>query len=635
MTGSNRDEFAEGTKRQIGRQAGWLCSDPECRCFTVGSNLGGDGEINLGIAAHICAAAPGGPRYDPAMTPEERRSPDNGIWLCQRHAKAVDNDPAACSPERLREWKRLAHGDSWRRAVGAEAPGRARTGDASPELTRADVREAAATDLATFRRSDLWPTTDVRLTVVLDALDEPADARGLAAGLATLGDLVLVADPGMGKTALVLQVAEAVLARGESLPLVIMLGEWSVGRAGLLESVLQRRAFRGVSEAALGSVASQGGVILLLDGWNEMDREARRRARVELATLRREQPELGVLVTTRREAVDVPVRGPRAELRALSEGAQQDIARVLCGDDGARIVERAWRAEGVRELVGVPLYLTTLLMLPETAPFPSTKEAALRAFVGAGGNGGLRTDALDEATEGLHDRYLEGLAVAGLRGGATAMADGEARRVVTEVAAALVAGGQLAGIPSPRRILGALVSHHVLVRVGEPAGFAFQHHQFQEWYASLFVERLMLQAAANTGARARLRSEVLNWRAWEEPVLFACERSGESDEAGHRACGECVAAAFDVDPMLAAEIISRSPEAVWARVRSAVLSPRRWLARARQGRPGGGFHAGLGTGRVPGRGLAARHARGSAGAAVGAKGGNAAPSLGAWQRLGG
>ena len=572
MTGSNRDEFAKDTKRQIGRRAGWLCSDLECRSFTVGSNLAGDGEINLGIAAHICAAAPGGPRYDSAMTPEQRRSPENGIWLCQRHAKAVDNDPAAYSVERLREWKRLAHRDSWRRAVRGEAPDRGRSGDALPELARAAVREAAATDLATFRRSDLWPTTDVRLTVVLDALDEPVDARGLAAGLATLGDLVLVADPGMGKTAVVLQVAEAALARSESSPLVITLGDWSVGRPGLLESVLQRRAFRGVSDADLRAVVSQGAVILLLDGWNEMDREARRRAKVELGTLRREQPDLRVLVTTRREAVDVPVRGARAELRVLPEGSQLDIARALRGDDGARMVERAWRTEGVRELVGVPLYLTTLLALPEGAPFPSTKEAALRAFVGAGGKDGLRANSLNEATEGLHDRYLEGLAVASLRGGATVMTDGEARRVVTEAARALVAGGQLAGVPSPRQILDALVSHHVLVRLGDPAGFAFQHHQFQEWYASLFAERLMVQAATNAGARARLRSEVLNWRAWEEPVLFACERSGESEESGHRAFGECVVAAFDVDPMLAAEMISRSPKAVWARVRSAVLS---------------------------------------------------------------
>ena len=85
MAKKNRDEFLEKTKLQIAKRAGWLCSDPLCRRSTIGSNSDGDGEINLGTAAHICAAAPEGPRYDNKMTREQRRSPDNGIWMCRLH----------------------------------------------------------------------------------------------------------------------------------------------------------------------------------------------------------------------------------------------------------------------------------------------------------------------------------------------------------------------------------------------------------------------------------------------------------------------------------------------------------------------------------------------------------------------
>ena len=42
--------------------------------------------------AHICAAAQGGPRYDASMTPEERKSFENGIWLCQSCSKLIDTD---------------------------------------------------------------------------------------------------------------------------------------------------------------------------------------------------------------------------------------------------------------------------------------------------------------------------------------------------------------------------------------------------------------------------------------------------------------------------------------------------------------------------------------------------------------
>ena len=79
MRSSKRDNFTETTRHRIGKQAGWHCSCPWCCRPTVGSNSEGDDVIDVGIAAHIRAAAPGGPRYDPDMSPEERKSVSNGI----------------------------------------------------------------------------------------------------------------------------------------------------------------------------------------------------------------------------------------------------------------------------------------------------------------------------------------------------------------------------------------------------------------------------------------------------------------------------------------------------------------------------------------------------------------------------
>ena len=61
----------------------------------------------VGVAAHITAAAPGGPRYDPLMKREERSSELNGIWMCQTHAKFVDDNPSVCAIDELQRWKRL------------------------------------------------------------------------------------------------------------------------------------------------------------------------------------------------------------------------------------------------------------------------------------------------------------------------------------------------------------------------------------------------------------------------------------------------------------------------------------------------------------------------------------------------
>lgn len=61
--------------------------------------------VNIGVAAHITAAAEGGPRYDPALIPDQRKAPENGIWLCQNCAKLIDNDPLRYTVEILRGWK--------------------------------------------------------------------------------------------------------------------------------------------------------------------------------------------------------------------------------------------------------------------------------------------------------------------------------------------------------------------------------------------------------------------------------------------------------------------------------------------------------------------------------------------------
>ena len=55
----------------------------------------------VGIAAHIKAASPGGPRYDAAQSEISRKSITNGIWLCSNCAKNVDDDPEQFTSELL------------------------------------------------------------------------------------------------------------------------------------------------------------------------------------------------------------------------------------------------------------------------------------------------------------------------------------------------------------------------------------------------------------------------------------------------------------------------------------------------------------------------------------------------------
>ena len=65
----------------------------------------------------------------------------------------------------------------------------------------------------------------------------------------------------------------------------------------------------------------------------------------------------------------------------LSEDQQRELALALRGQEGEALVEQAWRTPGVRELIGIPLYLTSLLRSISGARFPQTKEEVLRLFV--------------------------------------------------------------------------------------------------------------------------------------------------------------------------------------------------------------------------------------------------------------
>jgi WD40 repeat protein len=113
-----RDEFPETVIRALSRRTGGRCSNPNCLCLTSGpqpSNM--LAVINIGVAAHITAAAPGGKRYNPSLTTEQRRAASNGIWLCQSCSKLVDSDDSAYSVAVLHGWKK----DAERRAFEAIA----------------------------------------------------------------------------------------------------------------------------------------------------------------------------------------------------------------------------------------------------------------------------------------------------------------------------------------------------------------------------------------------------------------------------------------------------------------------------------------------------------------------------------
>ncbi len=77
-----------------------------CGVLTAGpSDESHDAVVNVGIAAHIHAAAPNGRRYDQNMKAEERKDIRNGIWLCGTHSIEIDRNDVRYTPDVLRRMK--------------------------------------------------------------------------------------------------------------------------------------------------------------------------------------------------------------------------------------------------------------------------------------------------------------------------------------------------------------------------------------------------------------------------------------------------------------------------------------------------------------------------------------------------
>jgi energy-coupling factor transporter ATP-binding protein EcfA2 len=103
----HRAEFSAATRKILAERAGYQCSVLNCGRSTVGPGQG-QAVVNIGMAAHIYAASPGGPRGTGGLSAAERREPENGIWCCYIHGKAIDSNAGdGFSAIQLKAWKRL------------------------------------------------------------------------------------------------------------------------------------------------------------------------------------------------------------------------------------------------------------------------------------------------------------------------------------------------------------------------------------------------------------------------------------------------------------------------------------------------------------------------------------------------
>lgn len=573
-----RDDFTTPTKEKLAHRAGYRCSKPDCGITTRGAGSDDDKTINVGFAAHITAASPNGPRFDPTLTSEQRKDQRNGIWLCGTHAKLVDSDGGHFTVEELISWKRIAEKRSFTEVISSKpSPAGTLLADDEDVQTAVDLLlHYSKLDLSAFQRMPGWPSHAIALNlkIVEEKSTQVFTASSLTSAIEVFDEIAVIAPPGTGKTTTLLQLVEAILSNSSSVAVFIPLSEWSTRSDTFFQSLVRRATFRDAKERQFELLGKHGRLVLILDGWNELDEVSKRRVRNDVKCLRRDFPDIGLVVSSRHRDFDIPIEGPVVQVDVLTEGQQLEIARALRGSEGESLMDHAWRTPGLRELVAIPLYLTALLKQTPGGSLPTTKEEVLRCFVTEVEKDTDKRTTLRKAFQGFHRDLLIAIAAEATRAETVALSEAQARAVVNDVQEGLKADKQIAEILQPMNVLDALVSVHMLVRSSaEAGGVSFQHQQFQEWFASFWVEKLMLSATSgDNDAKKTLREDVLNIPIWEEAVLFACDRLSRADQGSRQAVASAIIETLGIDPLLSAEMIYRASDEAWEEVGDHVMS---------------------------------------------------------------
>lgn len=572
----------QATLKRLFALSGNRCAFPDCTTRLTGEG----GSDFVGEVCHIEADSEGGPRYNPAQTEDERQSFKNLVVMCSTHHTVIDKDAAKYTVAMLHGYKdaveRASLLDGLRNSprspeftleqlVAALSSKLAIDPAPDPTASLATALREAAADIATFRHPSIWPVyaTNLDLQLLNEGSAAPAfDLNALAGIVRDFKEVTIIAPPGTGKTTTLIQLTEKLISHNGSAAVFVPLNELMGPSPSLIGAITNRPSFRVTGQQQFEELARNGQLVLVLDGWNELSPEARKVVTKELAGLRRNFPDLGIVISSRNPAIPVPLGGPAVQIQTLSYEKQIEIAHSMKGQEGDKIIDAARRTPGVRELVEIPLYLTSLVASSSDGRLPRTKEEVLHLFVKKHEEDAEKVDALRQI---FHDKVLRAIARACSERHVTIIEEEDALKIIGNVLAKLVAEHVTFKPDEPLTVLNGLVGHHTLVRTGGDAKLVmFQHQQFQEYYASFAVEEAMVAASSGDEvAKRQLRETILNERFWEEPILFACERCSRDGRVD--ATAYAINLALGIDPMLSAEMIYRSDAKVWDAIKEQIV----------------------------------------------------------------
>lgn len=386
-------------------------------------------------------------------------------------------------------------------------------------------------------------------------------------------NIILEAEPGAGKSTTLYQIAKSMLNNDEEVfPVFLSLPYWLSNRSFLEFIARENDAFseQKLNVEDIRSLARHGHLVFIIDGWNELSGEKLKEARINIASLQKNYPNSGMLIATRSLSLPPKLKmNLNLTLNRLGRDKRNEIILNALGNTKAEeLIAHIGSKNALRQISQTPFYLDKLIAVYQTnGSLPETKEVLLNICAHANDD----KEAIVEALSHRHHEYMIALAVEMFKSGTTELKNDAACQIISSVSRKLINDGQLGSPPDPQNILETLAKYHLLINLSYGKSWKFQHQQFQEWYASCWIEELIVSAAeGNSDSLQEFRSEVLNIPFWEEALFFAVERlAGQEDKQDVLAL--IIMNALEIDPLLAAKIIAQSTGQVWTKVQDIVL----------------------------------------------------------------
>lgn len=406
-------------------------------------------------------------------------------------------------------------------------------GTASDEAIK-ELRVAAMTLLPGARQ--VWRVSHVVAPINMELVPEhkPNSPESVSinkvAELANSGaNLVLFGEGGIGKTTVLLELAESILKQPSyRVALLIDAAEWAETELPIIDYVANLEPVRAehVTRDQLIQIGSSGSLTLLINGWNEIPTSKRQGCLNRIRRLMQATPAVNVVLTTRAAHDATGLVSPKMiRIKGLTwSGQTQLIKGILEKEQASTLIDKLAVDSRFRLAARNPLILTGVIQLEL---YGDSDNSSLFDILGA-----IVTKFESESQRyialqgppllGAYPAYLEGIACEMNRNQCTTLSVQKTRATLNATSKSLAESGQIVDIPEPSSILDTLCDQHLLVNDGKLIRFA--HQRFQEFFAARFLMERLTDESRVLQLSDSVILDAINWPFWSDALFLVTEK---------------------------------------------------------------------------------------------------------------